>query len=227
MSIKKVLSPRIDGHHGYLLVTTLKLWPGVHELLSTGSVEEWRFGIIGINEAREIRGRGGRAADPEHKRFTLIWFESIMPEAQNVLLKILEEPPLGTVFILGTAQAGLLLPTLLSRLEKITLPEQNNLDEGENKSEIENFIKDSPEQRLKYLEQLLNENEDNHKSAALDFLNNLERALAQKFKAEEMSGELIFALSEIRSGREHLSHPSGASRLVLQHIALILPPIDK
>lgn len=229
MSTKRVSSPKTDfKHHAYLVTSTTEIWSGLPDFLPVNSnsdnkIENWTFGVIGINEAREIRERGGRASDAENKKFILLRFESITPEAQNVLLKILEEPPLGTVFILGTSNSGLLLPTLLSRLEKLVLPEADFA----NNPEILDFIKNNPEARLKYLEKLLDENEDNHKGVSLDFLNNLEQTLAEILKPEEASEQLIFALAEIRAGREHLSHPSGASRLVLQHIALILPVLKQ
>ncbi|MEK7650549.1 MAG: hypothetical protein AAB364_01605 [Patescibacteria group bacterium] len=234
MSTKRVSSPKTDfKHHAYLVTSTTEVWSGLPDSLllneEKNKIENWTFGIIGINEAREIRERGGRASDVENKKFILIWFESITPEAQNVLLKILEEPPLGTVFILGTSNSGLLLPTLLSRLEKLILPEktENKTEEKIEQTEILDFIKNNPEVRLKYLEKLLDDNEDNHKGVSLDFLNNLEQALAKILKPQEASEQLIFALAEIRAGREHLSHPSGASRLVLQHIALILPVLKQ
>lgn len=218
----------LGNHHAYL-ITNFSETDLVARLGEINNLESWNFGVIGINEAREIRERGGRASDVENKKFILIRFESITPEAQNVLLKILEEPPLGTVFILVTNNSGLLLPTLLSRLEKLTLPEdlENKTEEEiESETAILEFIKDNPETRLKYLEKLLDENEDNHKGVSLDFLNNLEQVLARILKPEEASEQFIFALAEIRAGREHLSHPSGASRLVLQHIALVLPVLE-
>lgn len=238
MSTKRASSPKTDKivlkHHAYLFVGDLATWSNLADFLlgsnndadDQNKLENWAFGIIGINEAREIRERGTRASHPENKIFVLIRFESITPEAQNVLLKILEEPPLGTVFILGTAQAGLLLPTLLSRLEKLVLPENfgNKTEKSDEKRiEIESFITNSPEQRLQFIEKLLDDNEDNHKGVSLDFLNSLEQVLASKIKITEVDEQLIFTLQEIRHGREHLSHPSGASRLVLQHIALVLP----
>lgn len=229
MSTKRALFLKTDfKHHAYLLVSNLESGSNLASFLPTdSSLENWTFGIVGINEAREIRERGGRASDPENKKFIVIKFESITPEAQNVLLKILEEPPLGTVFILATSNPGLLLPTLLSRLEKLTLLENLETKDGKNsedkKTAILDFIRNNPETRLKFIEKLLDDNEDNHKGVSLDFLNNLEQALAEILKPEEASEQLIFALAEIRAGREHLSHPSGASRLVLQHIALVLP----
>ena len=40
-------------------------------------------------------------------------------EAQNALLKLLEEPPLGTVYILTSSRPAQLLPTILSRVQRL------------------------------------------------------------------------------------------------------------
>ncbi len=47
-------------------------------------------------------------------------------EAANAFLKILEEPPLNTTIILVTDYMELLLPTILSRCQKIAFPKLNN-----------------------------------------------------------------------------------------------------
>ncbi|GBF34369.1 DNA polymerase III delta prime subunit [Desulfocucumis palustris] len=47
--------------------------------------------------------------------------DAMTPEAANCLLKTLEEPVLGTVFILVTAKPQLLLPTVVSRCQQIYL----------------------------------------------------------------------------------------------------------
>ena len=47
-------------------------------------------------------------------------------EAANAFLKILEEPPLNTTIILITDYMELLLPTILSRCQKIVFPTLNN-----------------------------------------------------------------------------------------------------
>ena len=48
--------------------------------------------------------------------------EALNPYASNALLKILEEPRPGTVFILTTSHIDALLPTVLSRCHKLAMP---------------------------------------------------------------------------------------------------------
>ncbi len=48
-------------------------------------------------------------------------FEDANEEAQNAFLKTLEEPPLHAILILTSQDAGLLLPTIVSRCQPLTL----------------------------------------------------------------------------------------------------------
>lgn len=51
-------------------------------------------------------------------------YEDITPQAQNALLKILEEPPSNTIIIITTAKKELILPTIISRCKVIVLLEK-------------------------------------------------------------------------------------------------------
>jgi DNA polymerase-3 subunit delta' len=57
------------------------------------------------------------------------------PEAANAVLKLLEEPPTDTLFVLTTVDAGRLLPTIRSRLVPLRL---GRLSDGE----VERFLVD-------------------------------------------------------------------------------------
>jgi len=63
-----------------------------------------------------------------HKVFVILNAENINEIAQNKLLKSLEEPNESTIFILTTSKIDMLLPTVLSRLHKISVPKLNNAD---------------------------------------------------------------------------------------------------
>jgi DNA polymerase III delta prime subunit len=58
------------------------------------------------------------------KAVILNLYENITLEAQNALLKILEEPPSNTIIILTVAKKELLLPTIISRCKVIVLQEK-------------------------------------------------------------------------------------------------------
>ena len=60
--------------------------------------------------------------EEEKKLFVLDAFDTASALVQNKLLKILEEPPAGVYFLLGATSEGAVLPTVLSRMRKISVP---------------------------------------------------------------------------------------------------------
>jgi len=58
------------------------------------------------------------------KAVTIEADEGITPEAQNALLKILEEPPANTILIITTAKKDLILPTIISRCTLVSPKEK-------------------------------------------------------------------------------------------------------
>lgn len=89
---------------------------------------------IGIESARQIE-RFLRLKVPGTKAYNraVIISDShtMTPEAQNALLKTLEEPPTGTIIILTTSYEPALLPTVRSRAQIIVVEQsdQNSLGE--------------------------------------------------------------------------------------------------
>ncbi len=70
---------------------------------------------IGIEDIRVLQERLHESGSGRH-RFALIRsVERMQDEAVNALLKILEEPPEGVIFLLTTEHEHQLLPTLISR----------------------------------------------------------------------------------------------------------------
>ncbi len=57
--------------------------------------------------------------------------QQLTPEAANALLKILEEPPKGTYFILAARQSEAVLPTIQSRCQIIRLTNQHTTSQGD------------------------------------------------------------------------------------------------
>ncbi|MFP4193803.1 MAG: DNA polymerase III subunit delta' [Desulfobacterales bacterium] len=77
-------------------------------------------GYIRIDQIRSLYGSLALKSDTAATRVVLIEDAHLMnKEAGNALLKILEEPPESTVFILTAPDAGNLLPTIVSRCRHI------------------------------------------------------------------------------------------------------------
>ena len=83
---------------------------------------ENKAGTIGVNEAREISNVLSLQPYESDYKIMIIWqAEKMNTEASNKLLKLLEEPPAGTIFLLVTQNVEKMLPTVLSRCQIIRL----------------------------------------------------------------------------------------------------------
>ena len=79
--------------------------------------------IIYSTESDEIQRKLSLKSSQGGYKVMIIWMpEKMNQECANKMLKILEEPPGQTAFILVSEQPDLLLPTILSRVQRINLP---------------------------------------------------------------------------------------------------------
>lgn len=117
---------------------------------------------LGVAEAKKIREF--LSLKPYNSQKKIVAIESaynLTPEAQNALLKSLEEPPeYSSLIILGIEKESQLLPTILSRCQI------ESLEFRVQSSELEKFEKDinylidsSMDQRFEYIEKLENKEE--------------------------------------------------------------------
>jgi DNA polymerase-3 subunit delta' len=91
-------------------------------------------------------------------------------ESQNSLLKILEEPKGKTILILITSYPNALLPTIISRVQKLRFFPEKKQEEEDYKETISDFLKllkSDLSFRFKYVKNL----SDESKKGAADTLN--------------------------------------------------------
>jgi len=91
---------------------------GVH--VDVIAIEPDERASIKIDVIRDVLGKTSFRPFEGRKRVVLIReADTLEPASQNALLKSLEEPPPGTMFILTTAVPGALLPTVRSRCMRL------------------------------------------------------------------------------------------------------------
>ena len=79
--------------------------------------------IIPVKESNEIMHKLSLKSFESEFKISLIWnADKLRPDATTKLLKIIEEPPENTIFILITNNSENLLPTLVSRTQLLTVP---------------------------------------------------------------------------------------------------------
>lgn len=80
-------------------------------------------GVIYKQEAEEIQRKTTLKRYGFKYRIFVIWMPEKMNDvAANKLLKLIEEPPQGTVFLMVSENPDQLLPTIISRLQRIKTP---------------------------------------------------------------------------------------------------------
>ncbi len=87
-------------------------------------VEPGELGSIKIEQVRDVIDRSGYRPFEGRRRLAVIdEADAMTTEAQNSLLKLLEEPPPASVFVLVSATPDALLPTVLSRCHRLRFGE--------------------------------------------------------------------------------------------------------
>ncbi len=90
---------------------------------------ENKQGLIGVKESVEIIRKLNLKPYESDFKILIMWLpERMNPTAANKLLKMVEEPPAGTVFLLVSELPGEVLPTILSRTQLIKIPRLKDED---------------------------------------------------------------------------------------------------
>lgn len=167
---------------------------------------------FGIDEAREIRERAGSRALGERRAFVLA-MPHMTNEAQNALLKVLEEPPADALFFFILPAPEALLPTLRSRTQ--TLAVESVI--APSSIDITQFLRSRPAQRMDILKPLLEKDEDEKRdmSGVIMFLSSLERMLGERQSA--------VGLDAVYRARRYLSDKGALVKPLLEQVALLVP----
>jgi DNA polymerase III subunit delta' len=109
----------------------LKQWRSFLLEQPFGNLDDWtnsyggedKQALISREESREIIKTLSLKPFESKNKVMIIWQPELMhPSAANGILKILEEPPAHTFFLLVTNAADKLLPTIISRTQIVTVP---------------------------------------------------------------------------------------------------------
>lgn len=183
------------------------------ELYGNPDVVRVTSDVMGISDARSLavlQSRRAASASVGIKVFFLA-FRSITTEAQNALLKVLEEPTEGTYFFVVVPSAAALLPTLRSRLRFVEYKTK-----GESNPLVNEFLAASSARRLTLLGTIIKEKDT---KAAHMFLDDLLLTLYDRGGAKYYR-----VLENVLRARRHVPDRGASLKLLLEHIALVVPP---
>jgi DNA polymerase III delta prime subunit len=176
---------------------------------------------FGVEEAAELKTLASfRSAGA--KSFFIIAISSITTEAQQALLKLLEEPRAGLTLVLVVPH-GTLLPTLRSRM--LAYPEKLKFTAQKvSESQVLTFLKAPNKARSVIITELLKDDEGTRERVRA-FLNGLEVELHAKLLESHGKKEFREALEDVACMRSYAGDRSPSFKMLLEHLALALPKI--
>lgn len=123
---------------------------------------------FGVEEARELRERASLRGVGDRRVFIIVT-SGITNEAQNALLKTLEEPPADAMFFFIVPSPHTLLPTLRSRAQMLVLTDSKTKDEL---VDGKTFLSATAQKRMDMLKPLLEKDDDDKRDigAIITFL---------------------------------------------------------
>ena len=219
---------RLD--HAYLLAGDLEsLRFGVRDFLSkdigvkiennTDCLFE-EFESFGIDESRRLKGLQANKGFSGANRYFVVSTSFFTVEAQNALLKMFEEPRDGVFIFLIVPTLDMVIDTLLSRLQVVGVPDVSVKDKDSIKEPFYNFVTMTISERLKIIKKLtLDKEKKQAKIKALKLLDVVEERIAKDIKKPDIAQ----ALEEIIFARKYLYGRSPSLKMILEHIALVIP----
>lgn len=164
MIAKLLISPSLEIRVGEIekVLQGFNLFPNHPDLLYFSNESK-----IGIAEARKIKEHFSfKSFNGKVRGVVLENAVSLTDEAQNALLKTLEELPEDGLFILGADSDSKLLPTVVSRCEIVILNSFQNLTNekmlNQVHHDIEELLESSIEKRFEYIAELKDRKEFLH-----------------------------------------------------------------
>ncbi|MBI1768149.1 MAG: DNA polymerase III subunit delta [Bacteroidetes bacterium] len=216
----------------------LKTWRSFLIDQPFGNLAQWmaaydgedKQALIAREESRKIVQALSLKPFESSNKVMIIWLPELMhPSAANGILKILEEPPPQTFFLLVTNAAEQLLPTILSRTQIVHVP---LLDDEDVEIYLKKNFSLADEQRQEILQmaegdlnfaiQLTSAEEDHHQQRFIDWMRSCFKkdyikllGLADEFhELDKLAQRNLFhyALSMMREALIQVSNANSISR---------------
>jgi DNA polymerase III delta prime subunit len=179
---------------------------------------------FGIDDARNLeRWVMGKPLMGEVK-VSLIIIKSITSEAQNALLKVLEEPPLGTYIFINLENLGGILPTFVSRVRILNASPDNIENDAHNKNifkdKARQFLNSKIKERLSMIRSL-SKNED--KNDMKEIIKNLE-IISYENHIKNMSNDILEskAMKNILTAKVFAATRGSSPKMLLEWLSCVL-----
>lgn len=193
-----------------------------------------KFETLTIDDSRTLREiHESMPFSPEVPRIFIIEIRGATREAQNALLKVLEEPRPNNYFFITAPSADVFLPTVRSRLYIIGASEPVSQSPAENKPDQKtaaDFLKMPLSEKIAFVDDLAAAISDDKvpKYEAVTFLNAVEKTLYDvwtKSRASASDGDASASRKQfetIARARDYANDRAPSLKMLLEYVALSL-----
>ncbi len=173
--------------------------------------------LISIENVHEAKKMAQSKQSEHEKTWIILAGTSISHDAQHALLKLLEEPALGTHVCICLPSYDQLLETVQSRLTMF--PEHDSTDTY-HKEEVTLFIQKSYQERMLYIKKI---SEDLKEGNLAKFLETLQKQIYELHTASKDPKKYAMLLEEILHMQKYARNQGSMVVPILEHIALMIP----
>lgn len=193
-----------------------------------------KFETLTIDDSRKIQEiHSSKPFSSDMPRIFIVEIYGTTREAQNALLKIIEEPQPGNYFFFVVPLANILLPTILSRVQMLDIEADVNGNAETNAGagrDADAFILMSLSEKIAYVDGIAADISDEKKAKheAIAFLNSVEKKLYDAWvKNRSDKNALKFDVSRkqfetIARARDYVNDRAPSVKMLLEYVALSL-----
>ncbi len=175
--------------------------------------------MFGVEEAQRVVNINSRRAFTGQNKAIVIVANTFSQQAQNALLKTLEEPTKGTHFFILTSTSATFLPTILSRVHVVGTTHSTSV--LPDVCDVTSFLKGTSAKRINMVKQIMKEKED-EKIGDKDihmFITELEKSAFNMYKGGVKEIKVARVFSKVQ---DYVRDTSSSKKLLLEYIALSL-----
>ncbi len=218
-------NPNLLSHHAHYLVggdlmraEIISILESHHSILIQANPDffDRNYQTFAIDDAREVKTfHGMRPVTEVGKKIFVLQMNGITVEAQNALLKLLEEPAEYAHFFLIIPSTHLLLPTVKSRMSLLEIGTDIN---SELSGSAKKFVTLSKAKRLDEIKKLVEDitKEKKTKQDAIDFLNAIQAVIYEEKGVKEGKS----TLEVIETARMYIHDRAPSVKMLLEYVAL-------
>jgi len=196
-------------HHALLLFAHDTTTADISEIKIQDEVQDTQFERFGVSDAQQLVKNAHMRPSATSVQLCVVRAQFITLEAQNALLKVFEEPPQSTRFLLIVPRDFIVIPTLRSRCE--ILATEKTVEENE---PFRDFLLASAAERLALIDQA-------QKKKDTDWQRSIKKGLIEYLETHAEH------LKELEYAARLLLTRGASNKLLLEHVALILPSRTK